>query len=1153
MSGSPKVPPTESEPAGAALPAVTDEEIMRLVGPRSFQAGRAYWGEGRVGPISASGDGKTIYATVRGSKAQRYQQTIRVGQTASGRRALEGVCSCPIGQDCKHVAAVLLACQDAAAEARGQPPAAASAPSPSRPRPAAAAPPPPPAPVEPPLTPDVQAWLRDLEAAQEAETDDYPPHVRKRLLYVLSGAPNAVGPESGGLGVGLVSIELKRDGSVSPTVRQHALHQFADPRQQPKYLRPADREILAALGHFSSRDGRGDLSGLLRRILATGRGRWGAWDGPVLSEGPPVEGRLTWSLSDDGRQRPVLQIPDGLLLLQGADSWYVDPASGAIGPVRSDLPARMVRAMLAGPPLAPAVAARVRAEMLRRMPDAAVPAPRELSPPRRVREPLRPRLTLLAGRLPYSPFVRGRSGRTGWAPDDDAPPVPLARLSFQYGPVTLATPVNRDTFVRGGQLLTVVRDPAAEARAWERLHKLNLKMAQRLGVVTAYHPHANDLTLADPDPGAWIDFVLHDVKALREDGWDVEIKDDFPLRLAEPDGDITVAINDGSGIDWFDLELGVAVDGARVNLVPVLRKLLADPDFLAMFDAEAEQDADTPVLLPLPDGRLLNLPMARLLPILAPLLELFLDGPADEAGTDGLRMARHRAADLALLEEAGSALAWSGGEALRALGRQLRATGTIPQREAPSWFGAVLRPYQAQGLSWLQFLARAGLGGVLADDMGLGKTVQALAHIAVERAEGRLDRPVLVVCPTSVVPTWRAEAARFAPELRVLVLHGPARAKMFPLIAAHDLVITSYPLMARDHAVLAEQKWHLVVLDEAQTIKNPAATTSKLARALDSRLRLCLSGTPLENHLGELWSLFDFLMPGFLGSAQQFGRRFRGPIEKGGDEERQTLLARRVAPFLLRRTKSEVAADLPPRTVIDEMVEMAPPQRAIYDGIRLAMQQRVREAIAERGLARSGIVILDALLKLRQACCDPRLLKLTTAKAAKAGSAKLERLMEMLPQMLEEGRRVLLFSQFTSMLELIQAELAARKLPFLLLTGDTRDRETVVSRFQNREVPLFLISLKAGGVGLTLTAADTVIHYDPWWNPAVEEQATDRAHRIGQDKPVFVHKLITSGTIEEKMETLKARKRALVAGILGAEGGDTLKMTEADVDALFAE
>jgi SNF2 family DNA or RNA helicase len=435
--------------------------------------------------------------------------------------------------------------------------------------------------------------------------------------------------------------------------------------------------------------------------------------------------------------------------------------------------------------------------------------------------------------------------------------------------------------------------------------------------------------------------------------------------------------------------------------------------------------------------------------------------------------------------------------------------------------------------------------------MGLGKTVQALAHLAVEQANQRTDLPSLVICPTSLVPNWMAETQRFAPTLRCLVLHGPGRAAHFPAIGAHDLVITTYPLLGRDHAVLEAQDWHVVMLDEAQTIKNPLATTSKLARTLRARQRLCLSGTPLENHLGELWSLFDFLLPGFLGDRKQFGTRYRGPIEKAGNEERQALLSQRIAPFLLRRTKEEVAADLPPKTEITETVEMGEAQHGLYEGIRLAMHAKVRAAIAKRGIAGSGIIILDALLKLRQACCDPRLVKLTTAKTANATSAKLERLLELLPQMLEEGRRVLLFSQFTSMLALIEAELTQLDIPYVLLTGDTKDRIVPIRQFQSGEVPLFLISLKAGGVGLNLTAADTVIHYDPWWNPAVENQATDRAHRIGQDKPVFVHRLITAGTIEEKMEVLKQRKQALADGILSASASAALALTEGDLDMLL--
>jgi SNF2 family DNA or RNA helicase len=327
--------------------------------------------------------------------------------------------------------------------------------------------------------------------------------------------------------------------------------------------------------------------------------------------------------------------------------------------------------------------------------------------------------------------------------------------------------------------------------------------------------------------------------------------------------------------------------------------------------------------------------------------------------------------------------------------------------------------------------------------------------------------------------------------------------------------------------------------------------TTRLVNQLDGRHRLCLSGTPLENHLGELWSLFTFLSPGFLGDKRDFSSRWRAPIEKRGDNERRRLLARRVRPFLLRRTKAEVAADLPPKTEIVEPIEMETRQRDLYESVRLLMHGKVRQAIATKGLGRSHIIVLDALLKLRQICCDPRLVKLKAAEAAKARSAKLDRLMEMLPEMIEEGRRILLFSQFTSMLALIEAELDAARIPYVLLTGDTRDRDTPIRRFQAGEAPLFLISLKAGGVGLNLTAADTVIHFDPWWNPAVEDQATDRAHRIGQDKPVFVYKLTMLGSIEEKMDALKARKRELAAGLFDPDAGSAVDLTEADIDNLL--
>jgi SNF2 family DNA or RNA helicase len=404
--------------------------------------------------------------------------------------------------------------------------------------------------------------------------------------------------------------------------------------------------------------------------------------------------------------------------------------------------------------------------------------------------------------------------------------------------------------------------------------------------------------------------------------------------------------------------------------------------------------------------------------------------------------------------------------------------------------------------------------------------------------------------PTTLVPNWLAEAGRFAPGLRVLALHGAARKERFEQIGASDLVLTTYPLIWRDHEALAAHAWHLLILDEAQYVKNAATRGAAAIRQLNARHRLCLTGTPLENNLGELWSQFDFLLPGFLGSQQDFNKRWRNPIEKSDDQTRRALLARRLRPFMLRRKKDEVATELPPKTQIVATVELEAAQRDLYETVRAAMQKKVREAIAGQGLARSHIVVLDALLKLRQACCDPRLVKLATARTER--SAKLDMLMTMLPALLAEGRKVLVFSQFTAMLDLIAAALDAADMPYVMLTGETGDRSLPVRRFQNGEVPLFLISLKAGGVGLNLTAADTVIHYDPWWNPAAENQATDRAHRLGQDKPVFVYKLIVAGSIEERIVALQEKKAALADSILSDRASEGSGFSSEDIEALFA-
>jgi SNF2 family DNA or RNA helicase len=568
-----------------------------------------------------------------------------------------------------------------------------------------------------------------------------------------------------------------------------------------------------------------------------------------------------------------------------------------------------------------------------------------------------------------------------------------------------------------------------------------------------------------------------------------------------------------------------------------------------MTPSALEAFGDEPVYGTLPDGRLLPIPASRLKAMLEALYDLFASGRVD--GEAPVRLGRAEALRLAGLEEAlpEGALAWHGGEELREMARRLAAASDLPAIIAPRGLKATLRPYQAHGLRWLQYLGQIGLSGVLADDMGLGKTLQTLAHILTEKEHGRLDRPCLVVAPTSLIPTWRNEARRFAPTLRLLVLHGNDRHDYFAGVDVQDVVLTSYALLLRDADELLKRQWRLVVLDEAQAIKNPSTKLARTATQLKADLRLALTGTPMENHLGELWSVFNFLLPGFLGDRETFRRVFRNQIEKEGDDERQALLAHRVRPFMLRRTKEQVASELPPKTEMLREVELADAQRDLYESVRIALHARVREEIEARGLGRSNIAILEALLKLRQVCCDPRLLK--GRDGAAAPSAKFELLMELLPAMVENGRRIIVFSQFVEMLDLIEAQLKAERLDYVMLTGQTRDRETPIKRFQDGEVPIFLISLKAGGVGITLTRADTVIHYDPWWNPAVEAQATDRAHRIGQDKTVFVYKLIASGTVEEKMVELQERKKALIEGVLTGSGAG-LTFTPEDIDALFA-
>lgn len=489
------------------------------------------------------------------------------------------------------------------------------------------------------------------------------------------------------------------------------------------------------------------------------------------------------------------------------------------------------------------------------------------------------------------------------------------------------------------------------------------------------------------------------------------------------------------------------------------------------------------------------------------------------------------------------------GKARKAMA-ELREVDGIPPVKAPVGLNAELRHYQEAGLSWLWFLFRHGLSGVLADDMGLGKTVQTLSLLLKIKKENG-SAPSLVVAPTSVLPNWEREIEKFAPELQYVTWHGADRRDNLEQLKSVDLVLTSYALIRRDLEELRKITFRSVILDEAQNIKNADSATAQACKSMVTDHRIALTGTPLENRLTELWSLFDFLMPGFLGNAESFHDRYEHPITIQGDNETRDRLKKRIHPFILRRLKTEVAKDLPPKTEVVTWVDMEPGQQALYREVLEESKRKVYDSIDKIGFAKSRISILSALMKLRQVCCDPRLLKLPPGTALPP-SAKLERFNELTDELVREGHRALVFSQFTEMLEILTAQADEKSLKYLYLDGRTKDRMGKVDAFNAPDgPPVFFISLKAGGTGLNLTAADYVIHYDPWWNPAVEDQATDRTHRIGQTRAVFSYKLITRGTVEEKILGLQQRKRELAAGVLGTDQDIGKALTERDVEDLF--
>lgn len=735
--------------------------------------------------------------------------------------------------------------------------------------------------------------------------------------------------------------------------------------------------------------------------------------------------------------------------------------------------------------------------------------------------------------------------------------IPALTLEFDYGGhIAPIRETNSFKANHNGEKISISRDLAAE-RSFKKelLQKAN-------GFV-----HPGDLPLSvmvvDPPKEGLVLWPFDQMKALerrgggfhaavliqrvvpelRAKGWGVVVDPSWPFQIHELSHRVFARIEEeGSAV--VTIAATVEVNGVELPLRPILARLIQQlpPDGLSEdFDLSGFL-AGRKLLVAVRDGEYAALPVDPMIPYLRIFSEIGEKKSIEEAGSIlAIREA---------LEKQGAT--FEGGDKLLRFGQRLaKMQSGETKRPLGNGFSGTLRDYQSIGFSWMGVLHESGYGGILADDMGLGKTVQGIAHLSSIHGQEEAVPPSLLIVTASMLLSWHNEIRKFAPHLRVKVYYGSDRHLSEDPLKEYDVILTTYGICRQDFHVFSKISFSVIIADECQNSKNASGKTAIMLRRLTGQQRVGLSGTPIENHLGELWALMDWVNPGILGTSKAFTEQFRRPIEKEGNAEVLALLRKRISPFLLRRTKEDVAAELPEKTITTEIIPMSEGQKTVYESLRMMVDADIRRVLREKGLKNSQINILSSLMKLRQACCDPRLVKSETA-ANIASSAKLDYLMDMMEELVEEGRRVLVFSQFVQMLNLIEAEIQKRGWSYEMLTGSTVNRQERVDRFQDGKSSVFLLSLKAGGLGLTLTEADTVILYDPWWNPAAERQAMDRAHRIGQQKPVFVYRLIMQGTIEAKIQEIQAQKQFLTDALLDGESQGISGLSESEILSLFA-
>jgi superfamily II DNA or RNA helicase len=987
-----------------------------------------------------------------------------------------------------------------------------------------------------PMTP-LQRWQRRLETITDTASTPDPQEAREQrqlvcLLRTDSGRPHStllarlVVIEGPG---GLLEPErwlLAEDPEASPYLSREGLLWQAQLARCPRDPSGSGHRLKGPDGAM-----------LTRELLDAGICHH-ARTQRKIHRGAPRAPQWQWSQDLEGGARVGLQFrdDDSIELIDLDGLYYLDEASGELGPLQLS---RRVWWMLEQMPSIPPGESALRREWPPHPSLALIPPPPAAPALRELRAPLQPILVIGASRHSQrGDFVFHL--RT-WA-DYGGCRLPLAQEAWQ------------SLIVRrySGEFVGVQRDIEGELRAQQALAAADIvalaKLLPEAWRTLAPPPDAQALAQRDHFQGSGETFTALEttLQSLLQAHFQLEHDPDLPFAVLPPETPLQATLVPDKRPGWTQFQLTARLGEEQVNVLPLVLRGLKRRAF--SLTAAINEPPNAVWLAPLGSQRFLPLPLSRVREWLAPLIEHLQRPQPDDERPIPLSPSQTMALSECLQRQR---IAVEGGQPVNVaetLARLRAAQSAALPVAGPISFHGSLRRYQCEGLRWLQALRQSQLGGVLADDMGLGKTVQVIAHLLLEFECGRLDRPALLLAPTSLVFNWMDEIARFAPTLPCLNFTGPARAARRTELRTARVIITTYALLVNDLPYLEDIDYSMLVLDEAQWLKNPLTQAARAVRRLRASHRVAVTGTPLENHLGELWTHMDAVMPGYLGDYGTFNRSFRIPIERQDDDARMRILRHRIAPFMLRRNKAAVAPELPPKTETVLRVSMDEKQRDLYESLRLALSEEVRAALATYSVERSRIVVLSALLRLRQVCCDPRLIAGIRNPPA---SAKLAAFLELIRSLRAEGRQVLVFSQFTSMLELIAQALDAEHFEHVMLTGSTGDRATPVRRFQKREITILLASLKAGGVGLNLTAADAVIQYDPWWNPAVERQAVDRAHRLGREQPIFVYKLLCEETIEEKIEAMKSDKSDLAHALLGDAQAPLLRLSDVAVRALF--